>query len=76
MQVIAQYFAVGVYATRIPNAPRVNQSQAELLLAIPDRPSRDCNVEYFLANSPQELKYVSHSSSMYVVGGQCGSMAC
>lgn len=55
-QNVANFFAVGAYATRIPNAPRVTDQQANLLLAIPDRPSRDAYVEFFMANSQQELE--------------------
>jgi len=56
LQSIAQFFAVGVFATRIPNAPKVPQQQAELLIALPDRPSRDAFVEFFMANSKPELE--------------------
>jgi len=41
LQSIAQFFAVG---------------EAELLIALPDRPSRDAFVEFFMANSKPELE--------------------
>ena len=56
LQGIAQYFAVGVYATKVPNCPRVADQQAGLLLALPDKPSRDAFVEFFMANSQAELE--------------------
>lgn len=62
LQTIAQFFAVGAYATRIPNAPRVSQDQANLMLALPDRPSRDAFVEFFMVNNQHELKYGNNTS--------------
>lgn len=47
---------MGYHATRIPNAPRMEQQQAALLLALPDKPSRDAFVEFFMANSQAELE--------------------
>ena len=55
LQGIAQYFAVGVYATKVPNCPRVADQQAGLLLALPDKTSRDSLAGIFMDNNRAEL---------------------